>query len=280
MCLEEYRYVLEKCEEERVDAILHSGDFFDSPDVSLELVGKFITLMREIPIPTYITLGQHDLRGHNTNNYRSCPIGVMEAAGVVKVLHHGQRAKGLGGIRGFGFGEKETEQLLAGEIESDDAMNIGLVHATVCTKERTSFPGMIEASALPIPPNWLLLFGDVHCGFDPIELDNGSVLANIGSFARKNWDDQGRPTRFIIIDTETMEFQNMRVPQPSDDVLFVDNRIRAEKEDIAGVSAEFKEQLAAIVGTKHKSAEEIVREVAELTGASQNAVGTLIGVLP
>ena len=50
-----------------IDFVLHGGDLFDRPDVSISIVSNFASILNNYKVPIYIVSGNHDIYGHNPN---------------------------------------------------------------------------------------------------------------------------------------------------------------------------------------------------------------------
>jgi exonuclease SbcD len=62
---EKLREVAAQAREYHVDAVIHGGDLFDRPDVSVQTVARFATLLADFPVPIYVVAGNHDIFAHN-----------------------------------------------------------------------------------------------------------------------------------------------------------------------------------------------------------------------
>lgn len=82
-------YLLDYAKDNDIEYILQPGDFFDSHRVSDFVKQHIITLLKQYKIPIICVYGQHDLRYHGSNR-KNTPLGVLEAAGVVKTLSHSE----------------------------------------------------------------------------------------------------------------------------------------------------------------------------------------------
>ena len=73
-------------EEYKIDFLLHGGDLFDRPDVSISIVNRFASIINSIKVPIYIISGNHDIYGHNPQTINRTMLGLLDALGVVKVI--------------------------------------------------------------------------------------------------------------------------------------------------------------------------------------------------
>lgn len=70
----------------KVEAVIHGGDLFDKPVVSLQLTGEIADIIRSSGVPWYVVPGNHDLFGYNINSLPQTSLGLLEKAGVITIL--------------------------------------------------------------------------------------------------------------------------------------------------------------------------------------------------
>lgn len=80
------RECFELASQHGVDAILHTGDTFDSPNVALSTVADLMLLLRESPVPIYGIAGNHDEFGANIDTLWRTPLGMLFRLGIIKPL--------------------------------------------------------------------------------------------------------------------------------------------------------------------------------------------------
>lgn len=69
-----------------VDYILHGGDIFDRPDISPSIVRDVMKLFKRFNRPIYAVAGNHDLFGHNPQTLHRTMVGLLDAAGIIRIL--------------------------------------------------------------------------------------------------------------------------------------------------------------------------------------------------
>ncbi len=74
-------------EKYNVDFLLHGGDLFDRPDVSISIMNKFAPIFNQIKIPVYIICGNHDIFGHNPNTVNRTMLGLLNALNIMKIIN-------------------------------------------------------------------------------------------------------------------------------------------------------------------------------------------------
>lgn len=77
--------------EEKIDFVLHGGDLFDRPDVSIAIASKFAMILDKIPVPFYLVSGNHDIYGHNPDTINRTMLGLLDALGVIRLIKNGEK---------------------------------------------------------------------------------------------------------------------------------------------------------------------------------------------
>lgn len=73
--------------EENVDALIHGGDLFDTPEPGLGFAGGLLaTLVSGLQVPMYAIPGNHDLYGHNQGSLPRTLLGLLSQLGFIKLL--------------------------------------------------------------------------------------------------------------------------------------------------------------------------------------------------
>jgi len=74
-----------------VDILLHGGDIFDRPDITPSLVRDLILLIDKYSFPIYAVAGNHDVFGQNPLTLNRTMLGILDSAGVIKLIKPGER---------------------------------------------------------------------------------------------------------------------------------------------------------------------------------------------
>lgn len=69
-----------------VDAVLHGGDLFDRPDVTVMTVSRFAKILSELSCPLYAVAGNHDMYAHNPKTLPRTMLGLLDALGVLQLI--------------------------------------------------------------------------------------------------------------------------------------------------------------------------------------------------
>ena len=76
---------------ENIDYVIHGGDLFDRPDVSVSIVSKFAEILNKIKVPIYIVSGNHDIYGHNPETLGKTMLGLLNAINILHVIDSGEK---------------------------------------------------------------------------------------------------------------------------------------------------------------------------------------------
>src|SRR5699024_801992 len=71
---------------ENVDYILHGGDLFDRPDISIAVVSEFSQILQRFEVPIYIVSGNHDIFGHNQKTINRTMLGLLSSLSLVNLV--------------------------------------------------------------------------------------------------------------------------------------------------------------------------------------------------
>ena len=77
--------------ENNIDYVIHGGDLFDRPDISISTVSKFAKILKKITVPFYIVSGNHDIFGHNPLTMNRTILGLLNDLDFIKVIDKGMR---------------------------------------------------------------------------------------------------------------------------------------------------------------------------------------------
>ena len=76
------------CNQELPDFIIHGGDLFDAPRAAdPSILNNVISILKNLKSPFFYVPGSHDIYGYNLDSYKQSFIGTLEASGCINVLH-------------------------------------------------------------------------------------------------------------------------------------------------------------------------------------------------
>lgn len=78
--------ILEIIKDEKIDFVIHGGDLFDRPDISVSIVSKFANIINRIKVPIYMVSGNHDIYGHNPLTVNRTMVGLLDNLGIINII--------------------------------------------------------------------------------------------------------------------------------------------------------------------------------------------------
>ena len=190
--LEKTAEVFELGKKHNVDFYLHSGDFFDSPDISDSVAGKVGSFyLQHKNKDVYVLPGNHDLVGNNINTLNQTKLGLLGKLGVVKIINRyqpiifekaGKTLQLSGSPSDFNINDDRSAFILE-EKETDFAIHA--VHAMLL-KEKPNFGSYMPLNSI-IDSTFadVTISGHYHLGFDTT-IHKNKVFLNPGALARKS----------------------------------------------------------------------------------------------
>ncbi len=174
-----------------VDYVIHGGDLFDRPDISISVVSRFTNILKKIKVPIYIVSGNHDIFGHNPQTLDRTMLGLLNSLDFLEVIPEstpiiltkdGIKVQ-LTGIP-YSYDVDETpDKYILKETNSSVDFSIHIVHGMLLDRPfikgipYTLVDDIINTNAD------ITLTGHYHAGFKTIEKD-GKYFINPGSLVR------------------------------------------------------------------------------------------------
>lgn len=193
--LAKLREVYSIASERKCRFVACGGDFFNSHRIfDYDLLASVMDVIDGFDGPTYMTVGEHDLYGHNLDTFktsalafvaRRCPkmVVLFEPVVLDGWLHLSAKHE-PDNIREF-----MARPVLEGETR------ILLCHELLAAKK---YPyDIVETASIGPCPYGLVLSGDLHDGYE-IHEANGTVYANPGSLARRTIADAWRMPQVVL----------------------------------------------------------------------------------
>lgn len=261
--LSDLEQVLSFAETNKVDAVLHAGDFWHTPFQTERAVIETMELLYKYEIPIYVIPGQHDYSGGNQENCRTASaLGILATAGLVKILTNGAKEKiGECNVFGFSYDDPETRLFLEEQDMSDNSskVNVAVVHATLGLKSQ----GYKDSVEDYTPCNFnLVLYGDIH-DFDTVYTHkNGCISYAVGALSKVNKDEMDRVQQFgfITVEKGKITLENVPISQlPVEQIFRTDMIAKERKYTAAGLKA----ALERTKNMKPESLEDKVRRIAK-----------------
>lgn len=216
-----------------VDAYLHGGDFFDSPDISDNVAGIVGEVYKEFPEKVIVIPGNHDIRNNNIISLDQTKLGLLGRLGIVKVLNYGERiileknGKKLqitGSPSDFGI-NRNKQMFILKEKDADIDIAVHMAHAMILRGD-ANFGDYVPINEIQNETKAdVTLSGDFHLGFETVEYQ-GKHFVNPGAMIRKYsfLEEINRTPQVALITIDdnkkiTVELIPLSVAKPGNEVL-------------------------------------------------------------
>jgi DNA repair exonuclease SbcCD nuclease subunit len=221
--LKKFEYINHLAEELDVAAILHGGDWVESPDVSNTFVSELASILTRSKKPWYGILGNHDVYGQNPETFKKTPLAIAVAAGaftrlseVPTIFYDGEDKAAITGKDSYFDLDKKIDREDYTILERvPNAVNIRLVHGMLDDHkwmdnvDSTSIDEIINTKAD------IILTGHIHPGYGVIK-KNYKIFCNPNALARVSASvgDVNLEVRVALITIANQSFDVELIPFP------------------------------------------------------------------
>lgn len=264
-----------------IDYVLHGGDLFDRPDVSISVVSNFATILNNYNAPIYIISGNHDVYGHNPNTIGRTILGLLDALNVVRIIKEGEVVYlNKAGLKIQLTGQPYTYNIdhegskggyIVDEVSKDADYSIHMVHGMLLNKPFIKgIPYTLIDDILDTKAD-ITLAGHYHSGFGVINIDN-KYFVNPGSLVRitNSINEIERYPKVAIIDLEEkidIKFVTLKTALKGEEILDrqeIENHIfKSER------LFDFKQSIDEAINFDKLEINEILMEVSNAEGVSE-----------
>lgn len=176
-----------------IDFVIHGGDLFDRPDISLSIVSRFSKLLKSISVPFYIVTGNHDIFGHNPQTINRTVLGLLNELDFLKIIDGNNKII----LEKDNIKVQLTGQPYVYDIDTDDSKKkyilttkdddidyaVHIVHGMLLDKPFVKGIPYTLVEDIKDTKADVTLSGHYHSGFKTIEID-GKYFINPGSLVR------------------------------------------------------------------------------------------------
>lgn len=233
-----YSAVIDKVEEirdvvieEGIDEVFHTGDFYNSPNISDSVASEIGKVYKTFPKPIKVIGGNHDLIGNNLATINQSKLGLFGELGTVELIGRNDKIiiekEGISvqitaAPSDFGI-DNDKDALILDEKDADIAIH--LTHAMLLREGKNfgSYVPIKEVAEKTLAD--ITLCGHWHLGFDIYE-SNGKFFLNPGALVRKyNFVEEiERTPQYSIItiyDDKSIscEYRELKCAMPGEAVL-------------------------------------------------------------
>ena len=196
-----------------IDFVIHGGDLFDRPDVSISITSRFSRIFKKIQVPFYLVSGNHDVYGHNPQTISRTIIGLLNELDILNIVSENDRII----LHKKDIAVQITGQPYIYNIDDsinrkyymvddiDDSVNyaIHVVHGMLLDKPFIKGVPYTLVDEIKDTKADITIAGHYHSGFNNIEID-GKYFLNPGSIVRisNSIREIERRPKVIIIDLD------------------------------------------------------------------------------
>lgn len=269
-----FKEILDAVDTNQIDYVLFGGDLFDRPDISPSVVKDFLSILKNMPLPIYTVLGNHDIYGHNPETVNRTILGILDTIGVLKLVNMNEKL----------YLKKDDVTLqLSGcpyyyDIDSSDGREGYLVDKSECNYSIHMVHGfLLDRPFVEGIPYTLIddiafrteaditLCGHYHTGFGVKEI-GGKYFINPGSLSRISStlsEIQRNPSYLIIELTEKIDLKVVPLVSALSGEEVLDREILRREEFKQHTLNEFVQQIHSYGGFEVVNIHRIINEIAQ-----------------
>ena len=175
----------------KIDFVIHGGDLFDRPDISISVVSRFTNILKKIKVPMYIVSGNHDIFGHNPKTLDRTMLGLLNSLDFINVIDEsdiimlskdGINVQLTGVPYSYNIDDSPEKYILK-DIDPSAKYAVHIVHGMLLDRPFIKgIPYTLVDDIIDTKAN-ITLTGHYHAGFKTIERD-GKYFINPGSLVR------------------------------------------------------------------------------------------------
>lgn len=262
-----------------IDYVIHGGDLFDRPDLSVSVVSNFARILKKVKVPFYIVCGNHDIFGHNPKTIDRTMLGLLSSLDFMEIIKEDE-AKIL---RKNGLKVHLTGQPYVYDIDSDfkgkyilEDINEGMdfsihvVHGMLLDRPFVKGIPFTLIDDIKQTKADITLSGHYHAGFKT-QLIDGKYFINPGSLARvtNSLEEISRTPKVVLIELNksiTINLIELKSAEKGDKVL---NRDEIEKHIFKGEQlSQFKQIVESSSNFEKMDINDLLIEVSSSEGIS------------
>lgn len=168
--------------QEKVSALLCTGDLFDNPTPSPRIVSEVFDILLSAKLPIHTIAGNHDIFGHNPDTLNRTILGLCSHYNIVNLINSSPlKLSSEVSVSGTSYYHGIENDPQAFQIKKETKYHIHLVHAMVTSKP-FKFSNHILTKDIKTEAD-VIAVGHQHFGFMPHKI-NDTYIINPGAVAR------------------------------------------------------------------------------------------------
>lgn len=193
-----------------IDYVIHGGDLFDRPDLSVAVVSRFAKILKQVKVPFYIVCGNHDIFGHNPKTIDRTMLGLLSSLDFINIIEKDEVIV----LSKDGILVQLTGQPYVYDIDSNDKRgyivekindgmdySIHVVHGMLLDRPFVKGVPFTLIDDIKQTKADITLSGHYHAGFKNQIID-GKYFINPGSLARvtNSLEEISRSPKVVVIE--------------------------------------------------------------------------------
>lgn len=274
--------ILKIIEIEKIDFVIHGGDLFDRPDVSVSIVSRFANILNKIKVPIYMVSGNHDIYGHNPQTINRTMVGLLNNLGIINIIDDkGKIILEKQNIKVQLTGQPYIYNIddpnnrayyIVNDIDNDVDYSIHLVHGMLLDKPFIKGIPFTLIDDIKSTRADITLSGHYHSGFKKTIIDN-KYFINPGSIVRitnslREMERQPQVALIELTDTININFIPLLTAESGEEVL---DRTEIEKNIFQRERLfEFKQTVEEALDFDKMDINDLLIEVSTSEGVSES----------
>ncbi len=264
-----------------IDYVLHGGDLFDRPDVSISIASNFSKILNSFGVPIYIISGNHDVYGHNPDTVSRSILGLLDALDVVRLIREGEVIYlNKDGIKVQLTGQPYVYNIdhegyrsnyIVDEISEEVDYSIHMVHGMLLNRPFIEGIPYTLIDDINSTKADITLCGHYHSGFGIIKVDD-KYFVNPGSLVRitNSLSEINRIPKVAIIELEdTIDIKLINLETALDGNEILDRREIENHIFKSEMLFDFKQTIDRVINFEKLEINEILLEVSNAEGVSE-----------
>lgn len=265
---------------ENIDYVIHGGDLFDRPDISVSIVSRFAKIFKTIKVPFYIVSGNHDMFGHNPLTINRTMLGLLDNLDFFTLINKDEKVllsddnitvQITGQPYEYDIDDPlNRENYIVSEIDEKAKYAIHVVHGMLLEKPFVrGIPFTLLEDIKDTKAN-ITLAGHYHSGYKTTIID-GKYFINPGSMVRvtNSLREIDRMPKVVIIelnDDIDIQYYTLKTALTGDLVL---DRSEIEKHNFKSERMhEFKQTINSAMNFDRMDINDILIQVSSSEGVS------------
>lgn len=193
-----------------IDYVIHGGDLFDRPDLSVSVVGKFTKILKKFERPFYIVCGNHDIFGHNPKTIDRTMLGLLSSLDFITIIKEeepmilnkdGVRVQLTGQPYIYDIDASFKGKYILEDIPNEVDYAIHIVHGMLLDRPFVKGIPYTLIDEIKETKADITLSGHYHAGYKTQHID-GKYFVNPGSLVRitNSLEEISRRPKVIVIE--------------------------------------------------------------------------------